>query len=268
MENNTNLPDITNDKMPTADEIISEVAQISSVDVEVPSVEDTETPTAEVVSQEDASSETQADAEQVQVNVPGAEPTDATQPQTIPADPVKVVEIAQPEPQSAEPTDATQPQTIPADPVKVVEIAQPEPQPAESADVSQPQTIPAQPVQSQPAQPVQTAVPTYIPAAAPQTNAMNYQYAGSGAIQDESDKILKKNARNLGLGAIAILVLFWILVFVLDRFSIWFLIIPFILSFDSLKKSRAKSVAGWIGMIGSVLTALLFVLSVALMVAS
>lgn len=120
------------------------------------------------------------------------------------------------------------------------------------------------------AAPVQNAYPTTSvnqQNGAPVANTMNYQYANTGLIQDESAKMVKKSARNSGLGAIALVVLFWVLLFFVDTLFYWLLIIPFILAFGSLKSSGAKSIAGWIGMIMSVLSVVFLILGIALSIA-
>lgn len=98
------------------------------------------------------------------------------------------------------------------------------------------------------------------------SNTGNYAYAPTALLQDESDKMLKKKARNAGLGAIALTALFWVLTFAIDMSSYWLLILPFILSFSALKMSRGKSVAGWIAMILAILSVVFLVLVLALAV--
>ncbi len=121
-----------------------------------------------------------------------------------------------------------------------------------SATIPQPTAYTqAAPVQN--ATPVQTATPV-TPVA---NTASSYQYTPTVAIQDDSMQLAKKTARNNGLIAIAIIAVMW-LILLLSGYIFWYLLIlPFIMSFNSLK-NNIKSIAGWSGMILSVISVIGF----------
>lgn len=238
MENNTNLPQNTAGNVPTADEIMNEVAQISAANVEVPSVDSIQTPTVQDIPATPS----------VEVQ-PQAVPTAAAAPVTQP------IQTAQAAPAYAAPVQNTAPSYAPPAPT-YAPVAQ-NPVPVQNTA----------PVQN--AAPVQNVYPTANTVPQGQTIPTgNYQYANTGLLQDESEKMLKKKARNYGLGAIGLVVLFWVLTFAADISSGWLLIIPIVLAFSSLKSSKGKSVAGWFGMILSVLSVVVVILAIVLAVAS
>lgn len=111
--------------------------------------------------------------------------------------------------------------------------------------------------------PVDTAAQTQV--AAPSTSTpsgaspMTYQYAPTTHIQGGFDDIAKKNARKSGFISIGIVVLMWIILFITDYIFWYLLILPIGCSISALK-SNIKSVVGWLSLILSILSLLLFIL--------
>lgn len=132
-----------------------------------------------------------------------------------------------------------------------------------------PQPTTVQPSTATTANPAEAATPSDVAAqtqvGAATTNSVGtapttYQYAPTAPIQGNAKDILKKNARRSGLISIAISVCMWVLIFGLNFVVVgWITILPICLAYNSLK-SNIKSVSGWIGMILSILTAILSVL--------
>lgn len=107
---------------------------------------------------------------------------------------------------------------------------------------------------------VGTTVPTQsanISTAAP----AGYQYAvGTPMITDATEKVNKNKALWSGFGSFASIAGFWAIALLLERLSIWLLIVPFLFSFDALRRTKGKSVIGWLGMAASVISAAFFIL--------